>query len=209
MPRNSRTVTRIEKMAKNKRRVFLDGEYAFCLYADELSRFSIEEGAELSERDFTEIKESILLKRARLRAVHILTDMDRTEEQLRRKLIQGGYPEDVAGHAVAYVKSYGYINDYEYARRFVEDKKEKKSRQEIYALLSAKGLKNALIEEVLERYCTPEDTLKAVREAVRKRGYDLEHAAEKDRQRCLAYLARKGFRYEDICLALDISSKTV
>ena len=122
------TVTEIKAITKTRFQVYLDGESAFVLYKGELRRYHLEKGEELSEEDYEEIRQNIVLKRAKLRAVHLLTDMDRTEYQLKNKLLMGGYPEDIADQAMEYVKSFGYINDREYARRFVENKKHVKSR---------------------------------------------------------------------------------
>lgn len=192
------TVTEIKAITKTRFQVYLDGESAFVLYKGELRRYHLEEGEELSEEDYEEIRQNIVLKRAKLRAVHLLTDMDRTEYQLKNKLLMGGYPEDIADQAMEYVKSFGYINDREYARRFVENKKHAKSRRELHALLSGKGLETALIEEVLEEYCGSEDAEAAIQNILRRKRFDPENASEKERQRIYALLARKGFRYEDI-----------
>ncbi len=63
------------------------------------------------------------MKRAKLRAMHLLTAMARTESGLREKLRQGMYTEDVVDQAIAYVKSFGYIDDYKYAEQFVQSRK--------------------------------------------------------------------------------------
>lgn len=198
------TVTEIKAITKTRFQVYLDGQFAFVLYKGELFRYHLEAGAELTEEDYQEIRESIVLKRAKLRAMHLLTDMDRTEYQLRNKLLTGGYPEDIIDMAMDYVKSFGYINDREYARRFVENKKNKKSKREMYALLSGRGLETSLIEEVMDEYCGIEDAETAIQNILRKKNFDIESSTEKERQRIYALLARKGFRYEDICRAMEL-----
>lgn len=198
------TVTEIKAITKTRFRVYLDGQFAFVLYKGELFHYHLEEGAELSEEEYQEIRQKIVLKRAKLRAMHLLTDMDRTEYQLRNKLLMGGYSEDIVDEAIEYVKSFGYINDREYARRFVENKKCTKSRKELYALLSGKGLNAALIEEVLEEYCGEEDVKEAIAALLRRKKFDPESATEKEKQKAGAFLARKGFRYEDIRRAIQL-----
>ncbi|MCI8940162.1 MAG: regulatory protein RecX [Dorea sp.] len=192
------TVTKIKALTKTRFQVYLDEEAAFVLYKGELRRYHLEEGEELSEETYREIRQNIVLKRAKLRAMHLLTDMDRTEYQLRSKLLMGGYPEDITDQAIEYVKSFGYLNDLEYARRFVESRKHAKSRRQLYALLSGKGLDSSLIEQVLEEGCRSEDAREAIRAILRKKRFDRETASEKERQRMYASLARKGFRYEDV-----------
>ena len=101
------TVTKTEAVTKTRYKVYIDGQFAFVLYKGELSRYHVKEGAELSEGTYEKIRGEVLVKRAKLRAMHLLNAMGRTEAQLREKLKQGGYPEDIIDEAVAYVKSFG------------------------------------------------------------------------------------------------------
>ena len=73
-----------------------------------------------------------LLKEAKLKALQLLTGMDRTENQLREKLKQKEYPTEIVEQAIEYVKSFGYINDERYAQRYIEYKKTRKSKKELY-----------------------------------------------------------------------------
>ena len=84
------TVTKIEPVTKSKYKIYLDGQFAFVLYKGELSRYHIEEEGSLEEAQYQKIRNDIVLKRAKLRAMHLLTDMGRTESQLRSKLALGG-----------------------------------------------------------------------------------------------------------------------
>ena len=65
------------------------------------------------------IRKEVILKRAKLRALHLLEDMARTDSALREKLRQGMYSADAVDKAVEYVKSFGYLNDARYADNFV------------------------------------------------------------------------------------------
>ncbi|MDO4311692.1 MAG: regulatory protein RecX [Eubacteriales bacterium] len=198
-------VTEIKAVTKTKFKVYLDGQFAFVLYKGELFRYRLKEGEELSKEDYQDIRQNIVLKRAKLRAMHLLADMDRTESQLRSRLRSGEYPEDIIDLAVEYVKSFGYINDLEYAKRFAESRKRTKSRKEIYMLLAGKGLDSSLIEEALETCCDSEDAQTAIREILRRKRFFPETATEKEKQKIYASLMRKGFRYEDIRQVIQIS----
>ena len=142
-------ITRIEPVTKTKYRVSVDEQFAFVVYKGELSRFHLKEECELTEDTYAKIKE-VLLKRAKLRAMHLLNDMARTESQLRDKLKLGGYPSEITEAAIAYVKSFGYINDDAYIRNFIDSRKDKKSRREIYAILRQKGVDMNRAEEIME-----------------------------------------------------------
>ena len=96
-------VTRVEAVTKTKYKVYVDGQSAFILYKGELSRFHIAEDQELSQESYEKIRTEVILKRAKLRAMHLLNDMWRTEAQLREKLTRNEYPADIVEAAISYV----------------------------------------------------------------------------------------------------------
>ena len=198
-------ITDIKSVSKTKFKVYLDGQFAFTLYKGELFRYRIQEDGELSEEVYQEIREKVVLKRAKLRAMHLLNDMDRTESQLRTKLLNGDYPADIADEAIAYVKSFGYINDESYIRRFNESRKNSKSKKEIYALLMKKGVDMERVREILSEYYSAEDSLNAIRDLLRKKRYDPKSATDQEMRKIYGYLARKGFGYEDIRQVIQIN----
>lgn len=199
------TVTKIEPVTKTRYKVYVDGQFAFVLYKGELSRYHIAEDSELEEEIYQNLRKEIVLKRAKLRAMHLLNDMGRTESQLRTKLLRNDYPPDIVEEAIAYVKSFGYINDAEYARNFIENRKEKKSKKEIYAALCQKGLPKDLIETALEERYADDDSIAAIEAIVRKKKFDPKSTDYKEMQKMMGYLVRKGFRYDDIRQVIQVS----
>ena len=198
------TVTKIEPLSKTRYKVFIEGQFAFTLYKGELSRYHIAEECVLEE-DVYEAIRKIAIKRAKLRAMHLLSDMGRTESQLRTKLKQGGYTEEIAEEAIRYVKSFGYVNDAEYVRSFIDSRKEKKSKKEIYAALKQKGVASEVIEQIFEEMdYGEEDSRRAIEALVRKKNYHPETADLKEKQKMMGYLMRKGFRYEDVTNVLQV-----
>ncbi len=143
-----------------------------------------------------------LLKRAKLRAMRLLNDMGRTEAQLRTKLERDGYPGDVTEAAVAYVKSFGYVDDLNYARNFIECRKDRKSRRELVFLLKGKGISGEHIEQALADCYEREDGVLAIENLMRKRHFNPAAVSYQERQKFMAYLARKGFSCDEARRAL-------
>ena len=191
-------VTKVESVTKTKYRVELDQKFAFVLYKGELEKFGIRELEELPEEQYEKIRTEVILKRAKLRAMHLLTDMARTESGLREKLKQGMYPEDLIDAAIDEVKSFGYLDDDRYAEQFIESRKGSKSKQEIRALLLQKGIRKEKIDRALEKCWQEEDSVEAIRALIRKKRVDLSQASEQEIQRLYAFFGRKGFRFEDV-----------
>ena len=189
-------VTKIEVLTKIKYKIYIDGQFAFVLYKGELSRYGIVKDKEISEETVGKIETEVLMKRAKLRALHLLEDMDRTEGELYKKLMQGMYPEEVVKKALEYVKSFGYLDDLRYAENFIVSRKEKKSRKEIYALLRQKGIDREKIEQAFENCYTDTAEVEAVREILKKRRWEPAEMDEGKIRKMYAYLARKGFHYD-------------
>ena len=192
------TVTAVEPYTKTKYKVSIDGKFAFVLYKGELSRFHIRKGEELSEETQQKIYSDVLLKRAKLRALHLLSDMDRTENALREKLRLGLYPQEIIDAAVEYVRSFGYLNDARYAENFVRSRQGMKSRREIRAQLLQKGVPSEMIEDAFEACGEEGGEADAIRRLLEKKRFDPVCADEREIQRLYGYLARKGFSYETV-----------
>ena len=195
-------VTKIESVTKTRYKVFIDEEFAFILYKGELSKFRIKENHDISEGDLEQIY-TILIKRAKLRALHLLEAMARTESSLRQKLTQAGYPEEIVNIAIEYVKSFGYINDEMYIRNFIDSRKDKKSKREIVSLLYNKGVDADQIDRIVTEMYEEHSDREAVLSIIRKKGWEKPAADEKEKTKRYSYLVRKGFRYEDIKSAFN------
>lgn len=190
-------ITKIQALTKQKYRIFLDGESAFTVYKGELSRYHLEEGAVLPPEVYEELVNGVLKKRATLRAMHILERTDKTEAQLRKKLEESEYPKEAVESAIAYVTSYGYLDDRRYAKHYIEWKKQGKGKARLKMELAQKGISREIIEEVLESTDFGE-TREMIRQIILKKRKTNIPMNEKEKQRLYGFLMRKGFASSDI-----------
>ncbi len=140
-----------------------------------------------------------MLKRAKLRCMHLLEKRDYTEKELRQKLENGKteYTEEQIDGAIAYVKSFHYVDDGRYACKYIEAMQSRKSRRQIEQELYQKGVDRELIQEAFEETGeVPEE--EQIARWMEKRNFHPEEADQKEKQRMYAFLARKGFRAENI-----------
>lgn len=205
------TVTKIEEINKSRVRIFIDSEFAFVLYKGELRIYNIRENEDIGEADYTEIMQNILPKRAKLRSMNLLKSRTYTEKQLRDKLRQGEYPQNIVNEAVDYVKSYGYIDDRKYAEDYIIYNMENKSRKRMEQDLYIKGIDKKIMQEVMEEILQDGNTMNEMvmaQRLLRKKNYDPNTAEIKEKQKLSAFLYRKGFTAETIrsVLLLDITS---
>lgn len=191
-------VTKITSHSARRYRVCLDGQFAFILYKGELASFGISEGCEVSEGTIRRIYREVLLKRAKMRALHLLEDMDRTEAELCEKLRQGEYPQEIVDAALDYVKSFGYLDDRRYAENYVRSKSGSKSRKEIHAALRNKGIDREVISFAFEACFEESAEEEAICRLLRKKHFCPDSADERELQKIYGFLGRKGFRYDTV-----------
>lgn len=198
-------VESVEQLSKGKCRLRLDNEEVWVLYKGELRTCSLAEGAELTQEQYEQIRHEIIGKRARKRAMHLLEKMDRTEQQLRKKLLESGYPEDLAEDAISYVKRFHYVDDARFADCYVCLRGAEKSRGKLLAELQGKGVDRELANRVLSEHEDERDEPQMIRDLMCRRGYDPQTASLQEQRRMYGYLMRRGFQSADICKAIGRS----
>ena len=149
-----------------------------------------------------EIKEEV--RRAKLRALHLLTAMDRTEANLREKL-QTSYCNEAVEAAVSYVKKYGYLNDERYVKVYIESKSRTKSRKQIeQELIFNKGVSKEAVQKGFEN-AQKADIKELIQKYMQKKKIDPQNCDYQQKQKFFAYMMRKGFQIEDLKTVFDLT----
>lgn len=204
-------IDKIQSVNKSRSKIFLDTGESFVLYNGELRLLKLKENSEVTESVYKQIMEVVLPKRAKLRTMNLLKVKPYTEYGIRKKLIEGGYPSEVIDIAIDYVKSFGYINDKQYALDYIAMDKERHSKKEIYLKLSQKGIvKETLDSAFSESYGSYSDSRKEasfdekelVVKTLKKRGFTGSETYE-EKQKMLAYFYRRGFDMDLVFSAMD------
>lgn len=136
------------------------------------------------------------------KAMSLLQHMDRTEWELRSKLNQTGFSEDAIDEAIAYVKSYHYVDDERYARRFVDIYRQSRSMQRIRQDLKKRHVSEHLIDQAVEE--VDGDDGVALGKALEKLLRGKIELSYEEQQKVIAKLYRRGFRIDDIRKQIDI-----
>lgn len=199
-----RRISSLEKLTSGRYLVSLDDGSSFPLYGKELAAFGITPDGGLEDRDYETIMGELLPKRARQRAMRLLEAMDRTERQLREKLVSCGYPPEIVENAVEYVRSYHYIDDVRYAESYIEFRKHSKSVTKLRQELYGKGISGESFEEALARVEMPDEE-RQIRSWMEKKKFRPEEADRKETERFFQFLQRKGYGPSAILRALRSS----
>lgn len=193
-------VTKITELSKNRCKIYIDEEFAFVLYKGELRLYHMAEGKEISLMDYEEIQHTLLPKRAKLRAMNLLQKRSYTEKQLRDKLAEGFYPNPIIEEAVNYVKSFHYVDDYQYARDYIECYEGRKARKKVEAELLTKGISKDILQSAYEDWEASggnQDEVAMIQEYLEKKQYS-EESDLKEKKRIYGFLLRKGFAAEHV-----------
>lgn len=146
----------------------------------------------------SQLQQEQQLKKAKIKALNLLERMDRTEAQLREKLLAAEFEPKIVEQAIAYVKSFHYLDDERYVRNYIEYRQDQKSRRQLEQELQFKKyVPSELIQRVYEEL-EPADEKILIRRHLEKKRYCPEEWDEKQRQKLIASLLRKGFRMGDI-----------
>lgn len=190
-------VTEYKRMGRGKVELCLNENRKLWLYAGEARNLSLEEGAELTEDQFEYMLHEVIGKRAIKRAMHLLERQERTEHQLREKLLQNEYPGEAIEDAVSYVKNYHYLDDERYARTFIHYHQENRSRMRIQMDLMRRGISKNVIEICLEEEFASNEQ-EQIRELLKKKRFSTDTADDSQFRKTYQFLMRRGFKSQDI-----------
>lgn len=192
-------ILHIVELDKKKGKVHLENGEAFALYLGEIKKYQLKEGMELEEDVYQEIVYDLLEKRARERMLYLLRDTDKTEKQIREKLMAGNYPKTAVEAAILFGKTHHYIDDRRYAEEFIRARGSKLSRKELEYKLMQKGISKEICQEVYE--LAQEEGLQeeaAIERLLQKKNVNFSEITPEEKQKIYAYFMRKGFSYDSI-----------
>ena len=129
-------------------------------------------------------------------AYRYLGRRDRTVVEVRARLEAEQVAADVIDAAVAELEGQGYLDDARYARRFAEDRRtiDAWGPERIERRLLAVGVEPALISAALGERGATEELEAAV--AVLRRRFPHAPSDDRDRDRALGLLVRKGYELD-------------
>lgn len=195
-------ITDIKQQVKRQGRysIFVDEKYAFSLSENELMSSGIRICREYSEAELEDLRQTAILDKAYMRCLDLLSRRARSEWELRDYLRRKDYSPAVSDEIVNKLTDAGYVDDYAFAKSWVETRHLLKSisRRKLWQELKQKHIADDIITQVLDEDETDEvDTL---RELIAKKRTIVRY---QDPEKLLAFLMRQGYRYDDVKSALE------
>lgn len=153
------TDIRLGPRGSRRRRVYIDGEEWRALPAEVVRDIGLRVGQQVEPTVLDQRIAESEPARAWERALRLLNYRERGSGELHRRLTEDGYLERVVGETVSRAADLGFVDDRRFADglvRLLVDGKHL-GRRRVAAQLSAKGVSEELIAELLESCCSPED----------------------------------------------------
>lgn len=190
------TITNIVPKRKKLSAVYIDGEYALKIDTETIISSPYSVGSEISDDELKELVEMSGEKRAKEKALWLLSNRDHSKRELETK-IRRTEDADSAKKAVERMEELGLVDDEKFAERYAEQLiniKHLSVKGAKYKLLE-KGIDKDLADEILEELSPdPREHI----EILIERKYKNNLKDEKGRRRTVAALQRMGYSWSDI-----------
>jgi regulatory protein len=189
------TALKVQRSAKDRVNVSIDGEFAFGLAL--IHALWLKIGQELSDQDIEALKAADTLEKAKQRALGLIVYRPRSVREVQQRLKRAGVDAASIESVVADLRSAGLLDDTEFSKAWVESRlrSSTKGKRAIEWELRQRGVKAETISKALDGVDEQETALRAAK----KRLPRLAALEPRDRRRKLSeFLARNGFGYEII-----------
>jgi regulatory protein len=198
-------ITRLKSTKRGDRvNVYLDDKFAFSIAQNLVTDFAFYVGKELAEGKVNEIKNKDLVVRYYERVLNLIARRPRSELEIRRYLNRKLYREEgiekFIDKLIGTLKKKNYIDDFEFAKWWVENRMRFKPRGEflIRRELKSKGIEDSLIEEALRsgRFTKGREFEFALELGKKKKRLLKDLKEDKEKKKFMDFLVRKGFSYD-------------
>lgn len=188
-------VTDIRKIDDKRYCLYIDYEPYASVYPSDIRRLHLKIGEEVGEPVLAQFRQEYLYKRALNKAVNSIKFSDKCEYDIRQKLRDLYYDEEIIESTLAKLRSYGYVDDLRYACGYIHRHTAKKGARVISYELAMKHISQEIIEQALEDTDMP-DEMETIRRILIRR-YSIADLTDK-RQKVLAYMSGKGFNHRKV-----------
>jgi regulatory protein len=198
------TALRPTKRDPDRIAVDIDGSFAFALPATLVVEERIDVGEMLDGDRVSSLLAADQASRATEAALVFLGYRPRSEKEVRDRLRRGGFEQEAIEHAIARLHEWRYLDDADFARRWVENRTthRPRGRRLLQQELRHKGIDGEIARDAID--AAELDETGAAEALARRRlpSYAGDEPAA-IRRRLGAYLARRGYGYDVIRIALD------
>lgn len=181
-------------------KLILDDDCEYRIPSPAVRFLNIKKGYKISTFDDFLLENRLkILELAKGKIVYLLSRYDYSSFELRRKLKENAYSDDIVNEAVRFFVDNKYVNDYQRVYNLVSSKLKRYGIRQIKEFLKQKGIPGYFVDSVLLDFDDIEDEEGEVAlKLAKKKLSQIKHRFDK-RECCnklVSMLARKGYSYD-------------
>lgn len=203
------TKMEVQKRNKNMVNIFVNGEYTFSCSLELVYTYGLKENKPIELEKMMEIVEEDNYLKCKDCALKIIERSYKTEKEMYNKLILKGYDEKIVSRVIAFLISFNFLNDENYAALYIKDRIKVEGKSKIKYSLLRKGIDEHIIEKKLQEIDSSLEEDTAFKLAEKK--YNFLIKTEKDNRKIYKkigdYLLRKGYSWEEVKKILNKVAK--
>ena len=181
--------------------VVFEDETKLLLNYNIFEKYKVSVDMDFSENEILEMKYFSDIERAKTRAINYISGKLKTKYEVRLKLKENGFAEDVIDEVLDILEKEEYLNDKVYCEIFIEDKKKLNGygKNKIKSLLIQKGISKNIFEDFLNEFEYDEEFDNALKMGIKKLELlSNEEDNFKKKQKIINYLTYRGFDFDVI-----------
>lgn len=185
---------------KNRCNLFVDGEFFCGVSLETVMKFRLKAGLDIETEELDRLIKENERAEALAKAVDYLSKRLKTKREVKDYLLKKGYSEDVCWYCVDKLKDYGYVNDEDYSKRYIESVSKKQGRRLTEYKLMMKGVRKEDINSAFDQteVDDKDNALRLAEKHIKNKEINKENLAKTYR-----YLIGKGFNHEQAGFAID------
>lgn len=200
-------ITAVKQQVKRPDRysIYVDGSYTFSLGEAQFIASGLHSGMEVDQTELEEFKQASTTGKLFDRVLNLFSYRMRSEWEVRDYLRRKDADEAQLEAVITKLQNLGYVDDQKFATAWIESRRYGKptSQRKLRSELSAKRIDHATIDAVLKHDSDTTNEQDVLAQLVAKKRHRYT-----DDTKFMQYLARQGFRYDDIKQAIQTSEQT-
>lgn len=188
-----------QKNRKDRKSIFVDGGFLAGVHSDVVSALGLAVGQVVDEKRLNELLRAESVRKAREKALSLLSYRDRSTNEIRRRLIRSDFATDVVEEVVEQFSSSGLLDDEKFSRDWISSRQASKpaGRARLSEELRSKGIRPEVVNDALASL-DPEREKALAREAAARKLGKLNMDDQSWKRKLISFLSRRGFDWDTI-----------
>lgn len=183
-----------QKRDKTRYNLFIDEQFFCGVTLESIYKYNLKVDKEIDKDQLGNILHAEEKSCALAKTTNYISKSQKTKKQIRTYLLGKGFSEEVCFYCIDKLSDYGYIDDVEYSRKYIESVKKTHGKRLSDYKLMMKGVRKEDIEKAREDQVDTEkeDAINLARKHIKNKQITKENLAKTYR-----YLIGRGFSYEN------------